>query len=144
MFKVNVLVFALGTNAGWYSPALPIINTVPSPLLDGPISQVTAGLIGGGGSFTALVGCLVFGLMANWIGYKRALQLASIPGLVSLTNYRFEDVHKYIVTFCEDFLAIYLIWQLCMAYWRFAGAVLSCRRWCLHLHSSIRGSDCFR
>lgn len=78
----NIMAFSQGTNIGWYSPALPIINTIPSPLLDGPISLETAGWIGAVAPLGALFGCLGFGLMANWIGYKRALQFASIPILV--------------------------------------------------------------
>lgn len=75
----NILAFGQGTNIGWYSPALPVINTVPSPLLDGPISQQTAGWIGSFLAIGGVCGGLGFGFLANWIGYKRSLQLSAIP-----------------------------------------------------------------
>lgn len=78
----NILAFSQGTNIGWYSPALPVINSIPSYLLDGPISQATAGWLGAAVPIGCLIGNLGFGLMANWIGYKGALQLATIPEIV--------------------------------------------------------------
>lgn len=67
---------------GWYSPALPIINTIPSPLLDGPISQDTAGWVGSFLSIGCVSGGLGFGLLANYIGYKRSMLLAAFPVMV--------------------------------------------------------------
>lgn len=78
----NILAFSTGTCAGWYSPALPVINTVPSSLLDGPISKEVAGWLGSGFPLGGLIGCIGFGLLANWIGYKRTMQWAVLPILV--------------------------------------------------------------
>lgn len=74
--------FSQGTNMGWFSPALPILKSDQSPLLDGPISQETAGWIGSFLAVGGLTGGLTFGLISNWIGYKRALQLATFPVFV--------------------------------------------------------------
>lgn len=82
MHAGNLVVFGQGANMGWYSPALPIINTVPSPLLDGPIDQDTAGWIGSFLAIGCVCGCLGFGLLANWIGYKRSMLLSAIPVMV--------------------------------------------------------------
>lgn len=57
-----------------------------SPLLDGPISQEIAGLIGALMPIGGIVGGIGFGLIANWIGYKRVLHMASIPMIV-IVNY---------------------------------------------------------
>lgn len=79
----NILTFSQGCNIGWYSPALPVINSVPSTLIDGPISHDMAGWIGSFLAIGAIFGNLIFGFLANWIGYRRSLLLSAIPIFVS-------------------------------------------------------------
>lgn len=80
--KANLLTFSHGSNVGWFSPALPILTSDRTSLLDGPFSQETVGLIGSLVPIGAIFGGLGFGLVANWIGYKRAMQISSIPMIV--------------------------------------------------------------
>lgn len=93
------MAFSQGTNIGWYSTALPVINSNPSPLLDGPISQEIAGWLGALFAFGCLLGCLGFGLWANWIGYKRVLQLATLPGIVTfwLTLFNVRNIKNFVL-----------------------------------------------
>lgn len=83
-YAVNILVFGLGTGIGWYSPALPQLRQLPSPLPDcEPLSDVEAGWIGASLPIGALIGNLGFGLAANVFGMKRMLLFAAAPLTVS-------------------------------------------------------------
>lgn len=73
------MAFSQGSNVAWFSPALPLLYSESSPLIDGPISHDTAGNIGTFLAVGGICGSLGFGLMANWIGYKRAMQCAAFP-----------------------------------------------------------------
>lgn len=95
-FKGNILTFAQGTNMGWFSPALPVLINDPSPMLDGPISQETAGWIGSFLAVGGLCGCIGFGLLSNWIGYKRTMQLSAFP-LMVYSYYQEDDF----IIFCK-------------------------------------------
>lgn len=75
----NFLVFGQGTHAGWYSPTLPLLRSVDTPLLDGPLSTDMAGWIGSAVAIGSLIGVLMFGSMAMWSGFRRALLLATVP-----------------------------------------------------------------
>lgn len=50
-----------------------------SPLTDGAISYEMAGWIGSFIALGAVVGTLFFGLLSNYIGYKKSILLCSIP-----------------------------------------------------------------
>lgn len=76
--------FSLGNNLGWFSPALPVLKANPGPLLDGPVSQQTAGWLASSTAIGAICGCLSFGLIANWIGYKKVIMLSSFPLIVNI------------------------------------------------------------
>lgn len=136
------MTFSQGTNIGWFSPALPVLSSDHSPLLDGPISQATAGWIGSFLALGAIFGGLGFGLFANWIGYKRSLQLSTIPLFVSLQKLsnNSNNANKS-SDLCADFMAIYHIWRVCMA--NLHVAVLSwINGWsCFYVHSAIRCRD---
>lgn len=83
-FIVNTLVFGFGCCIGWYSPALPYLQSERTPLLDGPLSAEAAGWIGACLPFGAIFG-MSFGFLANFAGVKKALLLNSIPLIVSVT-----------------------------------------------------------
>lgn len=68
-----------GTNAGWYSSALPLLKSDDTPLLDGALSTDMAGWVGAMISIGSLFGVLLFGSLALWIGFKRSLLLAAAP-----------------------------------------------------------------
>lgn len=94
-FAGNILTFSQGCNIGWYSPALPVINSVPSTLIDGPISHDMAGVIGSLLAVGAIFGNLFFGFLANWIGYRRSMLLSAIPIFVSRCH---EDDDKHVIS----------------------------------------------
>lgn len=86
-FVVNTLVFGFGCSIGWYSPALPYLQSERTPLADGPLSAEAAGWIGAFLPFGAIFG-MSFGFLANWAGVKKALLLNVVPLIVSLVGLR--------------------------------------------------------
>lgn len=80
---MSILPFGGGTCIGWYSPALSVLRSVHTPLLDGPISSDLAGWIGASLAIGGVVGCLFFGLLGNHIGLKRSILLTAVPLIVS-------------------------------------------------------------
>lgn len=85
----NIETFAAGCGVGWYSPALPVLQSpANSPLLDGAVSADMAGWIGSALAVGALCGCLFFGLLGNAIGYKRSMLLTSLPMIVRTATAR--------------------------------------------------------
>lgn len=82
----NIIVFAHGCNIGWFSPSLPILVSDDTPLASGPLTYDQIGWIGSVPSLGAILGPLVYGLLANKIGYRNSLLLTSIPISVSIIS----------------------------------------------------------
>lgn len=79
----NVVVLSQGCAIGWISPALPILLSEDSPLASGPLTKTEAGWIGSVIPCGALFGCMLFGILANYIGSKNSLTLTVFPLIVS-------------------------------------------------------------
>lgn len=85
-FSGNIIVFAHGCNIGWFSPSLLVLVSEDSPLASGPLTFDQVGWIASVPSLGAIIGPLIYGLIANRIGYRNALLLTSIPISVSIYN----------------------------------------------------------
>lgn len=83
---VNFAPLGGGCGIGWYSPALPLLQSEQTPLLDGPISGDMSGWIGASLAIGGIFGCLGFGLLGNWTGFKRSILLTAVPMIVSLAE----------------------------------------------------------
>lgn len=75
----DFVIFAQGCNIGWLAPALPLLLSDATPLVDGALTSDMTGWIGSFLALGAIFGTLFFGFLSNFIGYKKSILLCSIP-----------------------------------------------------------------
>lgn len=72
-----------GCSIGWLSPALPLLRSSDTPLQSGPLTTDQLALTGSALSIGALVGNLLFSVIAVHFGAKKSSLLLAIPQMVS-------------------------------------------------------------
>lgn len=79
---VNFLVLGFGCGIGWFSLALPLLQSETSPLYTGPLTVENISWLGAIISVGAVIGNVVFGYIVTKIGSKNAGLLLGVPQLV--------------------------------------------------------------
>lgn len=85
--------FSCGFSFGWLSPVLNLLNSTDTPLSSGPLTVVQRAWIGGLLHGMAVLGSLLYGILAPHTGVKRALNLTIFPGIVSSYFFLFISKH---------------------------------------------------
>lgn len=90
------MIFAQGCNIGWLAPALPLLLSDATPLVDGALTSDMTGWIGSFLALGAIFGTLFFGFLSNYIGYKKSILLCAIPITVNTPEILFEKTYTFI------------------------------------------------
>ena len=70
-----------GSISGWFSPALDILLSEETPLIDGEITNEEVSWLGSISSLGSIVGTVIFGLLTWLIGCKRAMIFLALPSI---------------------------------------------------------------
>ncbi|XP_055304278.1 facilitated trehalose transporter Tret1-like, partial [Sitodiplosis mosellana] len=77
----NLVLVGHGSISGWFSPALDILLSEDTPLVDGEISNEEVSWLGSISSLGSIVGTVIFGLLTWNIGCKRAMIFLALPSI---------------------------------------------------------------
>lgn len=76
-----MIALAHGLQLGWTAPTIPLLTSVNTPLLDGPITNVQVSWIGSIGAIGVIFGSFTYGFLTSIMGCKRATVLVTIPSI---------------------------------------------------------------
>lgn len=71
-----------GGSIGWVSPALPLLQSIETPLTSGPMTTEQVSWTGSTLAFGALVGNILYGYLMVRFGSKMILMSLAVPQLV--------------------------------------------------------------
>ncbi|ETN57861.1 sugar transporter [Anopheles darlingi] len=78
-FAVNIIALAHGGVLGWVSPSLAYLQSNETHLTGGPLTVEQTSWLGSSLCIGGMVGVTLFGLLADYVGKRRALQCITVP-----------------------------------------------------------------
>ncbi|XP_031619137.1 facilitated trehalose transporter Tret1-like [Contarinia nasturtii] len=78
----NTVLVAHGSISGWLSPALDVLLSDDTPLIDGEISNEELSWLGSISSLGSIVGTFIFSILSSLLGCKRAMIFLALPSIV--------------------------------------------------------------
>ncbi|XP_055590223.1 facilitated trehalose transporter Tret1-like [Uranotaenia lowii] len=102
---VNIISLSYGAVLGWVSPFLPLLQSDQSPLDTGPVTIEQSSWIGSILCIGAMLGALIFGILAPMIGVKKAIHCLCIPNATFwlLVYFGSTVYHLYVARFVAGF-----------------------------------------
>lgn len=79
LFQANCIILAHGVNAGFLSPALPLLLSDKTPLSTGPLTTTEVSWLGAITSFGSVCGSFIYGVLSIKLGSKRSMVYLSFP-----------------------------------------------------------------
>lgn len=76
------MLVAHGSVSGWFSPALDVLLSEETPLVDGELSNEEVSWLGSISSLGSIVGTIIFGFLSCLIGCKRAMIFLALPSII--------------------------------------------------------------
>lgn len=73
---------SFGCTIGWLSPALPLLQSIETPLISGPMTTEQVSWTGSTLPLGALAGNIIYGYLMVRIGSKTCLMSLAVPQLV--------------------------------------------------------------
>lgn len=73
------MVLSHGINAGFLSPALPLLLSNDTPLSTGPLTAVEVSWLGSMSSVGSMCGSFIYGMLSVWLGPKRSSVFLAFP-----------------------------------------------------------------
>lgn len=81
--SANIIMLGYGCGIGWVAVALPLLQSVDTPLTSGILSLDQKALLSSILSIGSLSGNFVFGFLVNYLGSKRCMLIAGFVQAVS-------------------------------------------------------------
>ncbi|XP_050093676.1 uncharacterized protein LOC126576447 [Anopheles aquasalis] len=78
-FAVNIIALAHGGVLGWVSPSLAYLQSNGTHLAGGPLTVEQTSWLGSSLCIGGMIGVTLFGLLADYVGKRRALQCITVP-----------------------------------------------------------------
>ncbi|XP_035783797.1 facilitated trehalose transporter Tret1-like isoform X1 [Anopheles albimanus] len=78
-FAVNIIALAHGGVLGWVSPSLAYLQSNETHLAGGPLTVEQTSWLGSSLCIGGMVGVTLFGLLADYVGKRKALQCITVP-----------------------------------------------------------------